>query len=93
MNVAFPSLALRKQKRDEETKKVLKWWTERGPMKVTPLAPLTLKSKLKSKIVQVTRDEGASKLYEGLGDAMGRAWGSRNQKGPSTYAPIAGVRR
>ena len=72
MKIAFPSLALRKKERENETKKVLEWWTSRGPMEVTPLAPLTLKSKLKTKVVQVTQDERANALYRDLGDPLGR---------------------
>ncbi len=90
MNIAFPSLALRKKQREDETKKVLKWWTKRGPIKVTSLAPLTLKSKLKTRVVQVTNDEKTNEFYRGLGDPLGRLWPSQNQKSSSAYAPIAG---
>lgn len=93
MQIAFPSLAHRKKLRDEEVKKVLDWWVKKGPMRVTPLTPPTLHSKLKSRVARVNTDADANRLYRGLGDPLGGAWRSQNQREPSTYAPIAGVRR
>ena len=91
MKIAFPSLAARKNQQEEATKKVLKWWTKSGPIKVTPLAPLTLKSKLKTRVVEVNQDENTNKFYRDLGDPLGRLWQSQKQKSPSAYAPIAGA--
>jgi len=93
MKIAFPSLALRKNQKEEETKAVLNWWTKRGPMKITPLAPLTLKSKLKTRVVQVNQDEKTNEFYRDLGDPLGRLWHSQKEKSPSAYAPIAGASR
>jgi len=93
MNIAFPALALRKKQRDEETKKVLRWWVDRGPMTVTPLAPLTLKSKLKSRVAQVNQDEHANRFYKGLSNPFGDQWDSQRRKSSSAYAPIVGASR
>lgn len=91
MDLAFPSLALRKKQQEDETKKVLQWWTQRGPMKVIPLAPLTLKSKLKSRVVQVDNDEMTNRFYRDLSSPLARQWESQKAKSPSAYAPIAGA--
>jgi hypothetical protein len=69
MNIAFPSLAIRKKQKEEETKAVMKAWVGRGPMKVTPLVPLG-KSKLKGRITKVITDH-RSTLYKKMNEVMG----------------------
>lgn len=90
MTIAFPSLALRKKEQSEEMRKVLEEWVGRGPIKVTPLAPLTGRSKLKSRVARVVEDEKANAFYQGLGNPL---WRSQNQQIPSMRARIAAVRR
>lgn len=70
MNIAFPSLAIRKKQKEEEAKAVMKEWVNRGPMKVVPLVPLG-KSKLKGRITRVLTDH-RNDLYKKLGDVLGR---------------------
>jgi hypothetical protein len=90
MEVAYPSLALRKKEQSAEMKKVLDEWINRGPMKVTPLAPLTGQSKLKKRVTRVIEDEKANAFYRGLGNPL---WQSQNQKIPSMHARIVEAQR
>lgn len=75
IKIAFPSLAKRKQKREEEMKGLLKSWTDSGPMTVVPLHELGAgRSRLKTK---TTRVEGAraQQIYDKLGGAFAQVRG------------------
>lgn len=67
MNIAFPSLAQRKKKREEQMKKLLTAWTSIGGLKVTPLTPLGGgKSKMKTVAARHTASDKHVQLYNQL---------------------------
>lgn len=61
--IAFPSLALRRKKQDEETKKVLNWWTSFKSIEVTPLVPPQIVSKMNAKKMQGKAHNRADGIY------------------------------
>jgi hypothetical protein len=60
--IAFPSMQKRKEKRDDEMKKMLRAWTSTGPVKVIPLHEARGRSKLKQRHIQV-EGEMAARIY------------------------------
>jgi len=64
MKISFPSLALRKKKRDEQIHQALKSWTSIGGLKVTALPTPTGRSKMKT--AKVTSDARSEQLYKQL---------------------------
>lgn len=69
---AFPGMSLREKQRDEELKKQLKEWIDQGPLAVTPLPTPTIRSRMKTKAVQITKSKRANAFYRKLGDPLGR---------------------
>lgn len=63
LQVAFPTLALRRQKQDEETKKVLNWWTSFKSIEVTPLVPPQIVSRMNAKKMQGQQHTRAEGIY------------------------------
>ena len=66
MKVAFPGFESRKQREKEDMRKQLKEWTDSGPLSVVPLEEPKLKSRMRTKMVQVTKDERAQQFYRKL---------------------------
>jgi len=57
MKVAFPSLAQRKKKKDDEAKKLMQAWVGLGPLKVTPMPEVgPARSKMKQRATRVQND-------------------------------------
>ena len=92
MQIAFPALALQKRQKDEETKKVLAQWLARGPMRVTPITPPTIRSRMMTRVVKVDTDEKANALYRQLG-SLNKPWASQVPRTLSSSVPNAEVRR
>ena len=66
MKVAFPGFESRKRIQSEEMRRELKEWTDSGPINVIPLAEPTARSKMKTRMVQVTKDDKAQAFYRKL---------------------------
>jgi hypothetical protein len=66
LNIAFPGLAMKRKKRDEESKKVLDWWTGLGGLKVRPMIPERGKSRVKVRMAQGAVAERAEDIYRKL---------------------------
>ncbi len=63
LSIAFPSLAMRKKKQAEESKKVLDWWTSFKSIEVTPLVPPQIKSKVNAKKMEGAKHQRANDIY------------------------------
>lgn len=63
LEIAFPSIALRKRKKDEETKKVLDWWTSFKTIEVKSMMPARVKSKVKAKKLEGEEHRRADAFY------------------------------
>jgi hypothetical protein len=66
MKLAFPGFESRKQAQNADMRKQLKDWTDSGPINVVPLEQPTARSKMKTKLVQVTKDDRAQAFYRKL---------------------------
>jgi hypothetical protein len=64
LNIAFPSLALKRKQQDEETKKVLNWWTSFKSIEVVPLVPPKIKSRVQAKKLQGDAHKRAEDIYK-----------------------------
>lgn len=62
MKIAFPSMTARKEQSNNQVKQVLKDWTSKGPLKITPLTAPQGRSKLKQRLVR-TQDKRMEQLY------------------------------
>ena len=66
MKIAFPGFESRKQRQNADMRKQLREWVDSGPLEVVPLEEPTLRSKLKTKMVQITKDDRVQKFYRKL---------------------------
>lgn len=66
MKVAFPGFENRKQAENADMRKQLKDWTDSGAINVVPLQEPTARSRMKTKMVQVTKDDRAQAFYRKL---------------------------
>lgn len=66
MKIAFPGFESRKNREKENIHKELKEWTSSGPIKVTPMEEQRGRSKLKTRMVTVTKDQKAQQFYRKL---------------------------
>jgi len=63
LQIAFPTLALKRKKQDAETKRVLDWWTSFKSVEVTPLVPPQIVSKMNAKKMQGNQHKRAEDIY------------------------------
>lgn len=64
LKIAFPGFESRKQREREGMHKQLRQWTDSGPLQVVSLEEPTARSKLKTRMVRVTKDDQAQRFYE-----------------------------
>lgn len=66
MNKAFPGLATRRQRKEDEVKKVLQAWVAEGPLKVTAMAqPGKVRSRMVHRVTEVDKGRSSS-IYKKL---------------------------
>lgn len=66
MKIAFPGFESRKNRETENVHKQLKDWTDSGPIKVVPMEEPSARSKMKTRMVTVTKDNKAKDFYNKL---------------------------
>jgi hypothetical protein len=72
MKVAFPYLDAVKKKDRQQHINILKEWTKRGPMKVTPLGQPKLRSRMKQRTTSEEDRRRAATKAGGLSKKLGR---------------------
>lgn len=72
MKVAFPYLDAVKKKDRQHHINILKEWTKRGPLKITPLTQPKMKSRMKQRVVSEKDRRNAATKAGSLSKRLGR---------------------